>query len=220
MLLGVPSRGHTAPWLRQRTILRARVSWMNWPPAPGWIRWSSASRIWESGRLRDVLEEAARRFDWGAVPTGEREKKNVGVGLACGTEKGSYVAACVEVEIDRDRKQIVPAPRLRGVRVRCDPQSGQPARAGRGRHPHGTGAGLARGDAVENGRMLNASFGEYEVPRLRDVPELDIHLLNRPDLASAGGGETPIIAVAPAIANAVFQATGRRVRAMPIRLPV
>jgi isoquinoline 1-oxidoreductase len=48
------------------------------------------------------------------------------------------------------------------------------------------------------------------------VPELDVHLLNRPDLASAGGGETPIIAIAPAIANAVFHATGKRIRQMPI----
>ena len=48
---------------------------------------------------------------------------------------------------------------------------------------------------------------------------MDIHLLPRPDLPAVGGGETPIIAVAPAIANAVFDATGQRVRAMPIRLP-
>jgi isoquinoline 1-oxidoreductase len=70
----------------------------------------------------------------------------------------------------------------------------------------------------ENGEVLNASFAEYHVPRWSDVPPLDIHLLNRPDLESAGGGETPIIAIAPAIANAVWQATGQRVRNMPIRL--
>jgi isoquinoline 1-oxidoreductase len=50
------------------------------------------------------------------------------------------------------------------------------------------------------------------------VPELDIHLINRPDIPSAGAGETPIICIAPAIANAVFQITGKRIRAMPIRL--
>ena len=49
--------------------------------------------------------------------------------------------------------------------------------------------------------------------------ELDIHMLDRADLASAGGGETPLIAIAPAIANAVFHATGTRIREMPIRLP-
>jgi len=51
------------------------------------------------------------------------------------------------------------------------------------------------------------------------VPELDIHLLDRPDLPSVGAGETPVIAVAPAIANAVFAATRVRIREMPIRWP-
>ena len=50
------------------------------------------------------------------------------------------------------------------------------------------------------------------------MPELDVHLLNRPDVPSVGAGETPIIAIAPAIANAVFHATGTRVREMPIQL--
>jgi isoquinoline 1-oxidoreductase len=82
----------------------------------------------------------------------------------------------------------------------------------------GLGPALREEMIFENGRMQNAAFSEYAVPRFKDVPELDIHLLNRPDLASAGAGETPIIAVAPAIGNAVFQATGVRLRAMPMRL--
>jgi len=56
------------------------------------------------------------------------------------------------------------------------------------------------------------------VPRLDDVPELDIQLVNRPDLPSAGAGETPIIAIAPAIANAVFRATGKSVATLPVRI--
>jgi len=56
------------------------------------------------------------------------------------------------------------------------------------------------------------------VPRYEDVPELDVHLVNRPDLLSAGAGETPIMCIAPAIANAVFRATGKRVRTMPIKV--
>ena len=47
-------------------------------------------------------------------------------------------------------------------------------------------------------------------------PSLDVVLLDRPDLPSAGAGETPLIAVAPAIANAIFAATGRRLRSLPL----
>ena len=65
--------------------------------------------------------------------------------------------------------------------------------------------------------MLNASFWRYLPPRFADVPELDIQLLDRPDLAPVGAGETPIVAIAPAVANAVFHATGERIRRMPIR---
>jgi len=54
------------------------------------------------------------------------------------------------------------------------------------------------------------------VPRFTDVPELDVVLLDRPDLPSAGAGETPLIAVAPAVANAIFAATGRRLRSLPL----
>ncbi len=83
----------------------------------------------------------------------------------------------------------------------------------------GLGPVLREEMRFENGRMLNASFAEYQTPRLKDMPELDIHLLNRPDLASAGGGETPIIAVAPAIGNAICHATGVRLRDLPMRFP-
>jgi isoquinoline 1-oxidoreductase len=169
----------------------------------------------EPGRLRDVLVEAAQRFNWGERT--KQKRKNVGVGLACGTEKGSYVAACVEVELDFDRKKIIPRHISEvfecGAVINPDNLRAQVE----GAIIMGLGPVLREEMRFENGRMLNASFGEYEVPRLQDVPELDIHLLNRTELASAGGGETPIIAVAPAIGNAVFQAAGTRLREMPLR---
>jgi isoquinoline 1-oxidoreductase len=171
----------------------------------------------ESGRLRDVLVEAAKRFNWSERV--KEKKKNVGIGLACGTEKGSYVAACVEVEIEPDKKRIVPRHVCEvfecgaiinpsNLRAQID-----------GAIIMGLGPALREEMIFEKGHMKNAAFSQYEVPRFKDVPELDIHALNRPDLASAGAGETPIIAVAPAIGNAVFQATGVRLRAMPMRLP-
>jgi isoquinoline 1-oxidoreductase subunit beta len=82
----------------------------------------------------------------------------------------------------------------------------------------GLGAALLEEMQFEDGKILNASFGRYRVPRFEDMPELDIHLINRQDLASAGAGETPIIVIAPAIANAVFRVTGRSVQAMPVTI--
>ena len=82
----------------------------------------------------------------------------------------------------------------------------------------GMGPALREEMQFENGRMLNAGFADYRVPRFTDMPKIDVHLVNNTDIPSAGGGETPIIAIAPAIANAVFAATGQRIRSMPIRL--
>ena len=65
--------------------------------------------------------------------------------------------------------------------------------------------------------MENASFADYGPPRFADVPPMDVHLLNRPDLPSAGAGETPLISVAPAVANAASRAAGRRFRRLPLR---
>ena len=69
-----------------------------------------------------------------------------------------------------------------------------------------------------DGRITNGTFSDYRVPRIDDVPPIEVVLLDRPDLPSAGAGETPMIAVAPAIANAVFDATGRRLRSLPLHV--
>jgi isoquinoline 1-oxidoreductase len=57
----------------------------------------------------------------------------------------------------------------------------------------------------------------YRVPRFTDVPPIEVVLLDRPDIPSAGAGETPIVAVAPALANAIFAACGTRMRSLPLR---
>jgi len=65
--------------------------------------------------------------------------------------------------------------------------------------------------------VLNAKFSQYRVPRFKDVPEIETVLVNRPDLVSVGAGETPIIGIAPAVANALYNATQTRIRSLPIR---
>jgi isoquinoline 1-oxidoreductase len=80
----------------------------------------------------------------------------------------------------------------------------------------GLGPALREELRFDRGKMLSDSLSGYQVPRFKDLPKLDIHLMNNTDIPSAGGGETPIIAIAPAVANAVFDATGIRVRSMPM----
>jgi isoquinoline 1-oxidoreductase len=168
----------------------------------------------EGGRLKAVLESAAERFDW--KNRVKKKSPNIGVGLACGTEKGSYVAACAEVEIDGKQIKVRRVSQAYECGKILNPDN--LLKQVHGAIVMGLGPALREEMTFENGAILNANFRKYQVPRFDDVPELDIHLLDRPDLASAGAGETPIIAIAPAIGNAVFQATGVRVRTMPIRL--
>jgi isoquinoline 1-oxidoreductase len=168
----------------------------------------------EQPRLRAVLEAAADHFKW----KDRKKSSQRGVGLACGTEKGSYVAACVEIEVDPAQKKLRVLHVCQAYECGAILNPDNLLKQVQGAIIMGLGPALREEMIFEKGQMLNPSFGRYQVPRFDDVPELDIHLLNRPDLPSAGAGETPIIAVAPAIANALFQATGTRLRSMPIRL--
>ncbi len=169
----------------------------------------------ENPRLRRVLEKAASEFGWD-----ERRKSvtpELGVGLACGTEKNSVVAACVEVALDRQ------AGTIRVTEV-CQAFEAGPVLDPKNLTAQVQGCILmALGGALteelqfEDGKILNPRFARYRVPRFRDVPKVDVHLVENHDIPAAGGGETPIIAVAPAIGNAVFAATGIRLRSMPMR---
>jgi isoquinoline 1-oxidoreductase len=169
----------------------------------------------QNDRIREVLLAATNKFGW--AERTKLRRPNRGVGLACGTEKNSVVAACVEVEIDRQTG----APRLMEI---C-----QAFECGAVLNPAGLKAqvegcilmGLAalREELLfANGKVTNGRFSSYKVPRFRDAPsKMDILLVDKKDAEPAGAGETPIIAVAPAMGNAIFAATGKRVRSMPFQ---
>ena len=80
------------------------------------------------------------------------------------------------------------------------------------------GLGGALFEAIEfaDGKILNPKLSKYRVPRFQDAPPIEVVLLDRKDLASAGAGETPIVTIAPAVGNATFHATGNRRRSLPM----
>ena len=80
----------------------------------------------------------------------------------------------------------------------------------------GLGGALFEAIEFDNGEILNPRLSRYRVPRFSDAPQIEMVLLDRKDLPSAGAGETPIVAPAPAVAGAIFAATGQRLRALPL----
>jgi isoquinoline 1-oxidoreductase len=168
-------------------------------------------------RLRAVLEAAADRFGWAkrAKPAADAKLAR-GAGVAGGSEKGGYVASCAEVEVDRASGAV------RVLRVVTAFECGAIVNPKglenqvEGAVVQGLGGALFEAIAFEDGRILNAKLADYRVPRFSDLPALETLLLDRKDLAPAGAGETPIVAVAPAIGNAIRDATGVRLRSLPM----
>ncbi len=158
-----------------------------------------------------MLTAVAERIGW----AGRVTEPGRGVGLACGLEKDSRVATAVEVTLDPDgRLHLVRVVTAFDCGAVIDPE-GLTSQI-TGATIMGLGGALFEGIHFDAGRIRNAALSQYRVPRFPDIPPIDVIVLDRPDIESAGAGETPIIAIAPAIANAVYAATGRRLRALPL----
>jgi len=169
-------------------------------------------------RLAAVLRAVAERSGWVTHPPGSVAHgfgRGRGCGIAVGLEKGGRVATFAEVTVHEDR-------RLEVVRIVTGFECGAVVHPTNLRSQVEGGTIMALGGALfeaihfENGRVLNPRLSEYRVPRFRDAPPIEVILLDRRDLPSQGGGEAPLIAVAPAIANAIYDATGRRLRSLPL----
>ncbi|HYB15966.1 MAG TPA: molybdopterin cofactor-binding domain-containing protein [Streptosporangiaceae bacterium] len=170
-------------------------------------------------RLAIVVRTAAARFGW--APARGRGTPP-GWGIAAGLEKDGRVATCAEVRAGPDGQlsvtRIVTAYEC-GAIVNPDTVAGQVE----GGTIMALGGALFEQVILDHGALASPSLADYRVPRFSDVPDIDVVLVDRPDIAPAGAGETPLIAVAPAVANAIFAATGRRLRSLPLipagRLP-
>ncbi|MBI1850285.1 MAG: xanthine dehydrogenase family protein molybdopterin-binding subunit [Planctomycetes bacterium] len=163
-------------------------------------------------RIKNVLTAAAERFGWKS----RKGSAGRGSGVACGTEKGGFVATCAEVGVDATtgRVSVVRAVTAFecGAIVNPDLLQNQVE----GAVIMGLGGALFEAIDFDGGKIKNGRLSDYRVPRFSDVPAMETVLLDRKDIASAGAGETPIVAIAPAIGNAIFAATGTRLRSLPL----
>lgn len=162
-------------------------------------------------RLRAVFEAAAKKFGWG-----QEKASGHGFGMGGGFEKGGNVATFAEVGVDRSSGDVKVLRMVTafecGAIVNPDGLRNQLE----GANIMALGGSLFEEIEFENGRILNGRFSDYRVPRFSDVPALETVLIDRKDIPSAGAGESSLVGVAPAIANAIFDATGVRLRSLPL----
>lgn len=165
--------------------------------------------VFDTGRLRAVLELAAEKIGWGrSVPKGH------GLGIAAHFVFGGYTAHAVEVAVD-DKGG------LRVLRCVCASDVGRPV------NPLGLEAQLMGGTldglstalnlqiTLKDGGVVQRNFPDYPLLRSADAPDVEVHIV--PSRAEPGGaGEMGIATIAPALTNAIFAATGKRIRRLPI----
>lgn len=163
-------------------------------------------------RLRAAFEKAASRFGWGKQQTAAGH----GFGIAGGFEKGGYVATCAEIAVDRSSGDVKIVRVVEafdcGAVVNPNGLRNQIS----GAVVQAIGGALFEAVHFQNGRILNPHFRDYRVPRFRDTPQIEVEIIDRKDVAPMGAGETPIMGLAPAVGNAIFNATGIRLRSLPL----
>ena len=167
----------------------------------------------DTGRMRAVVEAAARGARWG-----RRLPKGHGLGLAFGYSFVTYAATVVEVEVDSKGQVKVVAvdmaldcgPQVNPERIRAQME---------GACVMGLSLALSSEITFEAGRVQQSNFHDYEVLRLPQSPRtIRTHLVGGdPKLPPGGVGEPPMPPVAPALLNAIFAATGKRIRSLPLR---
>jgi CO/xanthine dehydrogenase Mo-binding subunit len=163
-------------------------------------------------RVIGVLEAAARQFGWvaGAAPTGR------GVGVACGSWRGTLVAAMAEVAVDRATgkvrvKRVVLAQDM-GLVINPDGARQQME----GAVTMGLGYALSEGLRFKDGRILDENFDTYPIPRFSWLPAIETVLVDNPGLPAQGGGEPPIVCMGAVLANAIHDAVGVRLYELPM----
>jgi isoquinoline 1-oxidoreductase len=166
----------------------------------------------KDARMRGVLEAAAAKFGW----TPKKLASGNGKGIACGIDAGTYVALMAEVQVDhktgRVKVERVVCAQDMGIVVNPEGATQQ----AEGSIMMGLGYVLTEELRFSGGRILDENFATYELPRFSWAPRIEVVLVKNDGLDPQGGGEPAIVPMGGAIANAVFDATGKRVSRLPI----
>jgi isoquinoline 1-oxidoreductase beta subunit len=163
----------------------------------------------ETGRLRHVIELVAGKAGWGrSLPDGR------GLGIAAQYSFLSYVAAVVEVAVEEDGSWAVPRV---DIAIDCGQYVNPDRVLAQQEGSVVFGLSLARDSEITAaaGRIVQGNFNNYQVLRIGMTPETHVHLVES-SAPPAGVGEPGVPPIAPALANAIFAATGKRFRELPL----
>ena len=163
-------------------------------------------------RMRRVVQAATGQFGWKPAPA----PSGRGVGLACAIYLGTYVAAVAEVAVNKntgnvDVKRVVCA-QDQGVTVNPDGSRQQIE----GSITMGLGYSLTEEVRFKDGAVLDRNFDTYQIPRFSWLPKIETILIDNPETPASGCGQPPIVTMGAVLANAIFDATGKRLRQLPM----
>jgi nicotinate dehydrogenase subunit B len=162
-------------------------------------------------RLIAVLQATANAFGWN-----KHKPEGHGFGIACGAVKGGFIATCAEVQVHPQSREVTVIRLTAGFECGAIINPAHLKSQVIGCVLQGLGGALFEAVDFKEGVILNPSLSAYRVPRFGDIPELEVVLVDRKDLPSSGAGEAPIVGVAPAIRNAISDATGKRLNHLPM----